>query len=60
MKENNDWTRLSSIEYVNPHLGKIIFYGDYWEAFTRFDRDNLSKRFATLKDAINWMDNLGG
>ena len=56
--KDNLWAKLSSIEYVHPHLGKIIFNGDCWEATPRFNTDHLVKRFPTLKDAITWMGNL--
>ena len=55
---NNRWARLSSIEYVNPDLGKVIFNGDAWMAHPRHHADIWPKPFATLKEATKWLENL--
>lgn len=55
---NNRWARLSAIEYVNPDIGKVTFDGDVWLGHPRFHPEIFPKRFATLKEAIGWLENL--
>jgi hypothetical protein len=55
---NNRWARLSSIEYVNPNLGKVVFNGDAWMAHPRCHLDISPKPFTTLKEAITWLEDL--